>query len=61
LARAHARTGDEAVIYGYLGSKDNFPAAIGEFAMAYADQNERDYDALVTAVKSGKIAAETGI
>jgi uncharacterized protein (DUF2252 family) len=61
LARAHARTGDEIEIRGYLGQKGAFARAIADFAMAYADQNERDYETLVKAVKSGRIAAETGI
>ena len=61
LARAHARTGDEAGISGYIGKNDSFPQAIGDFAVAYADQTERDYDALVEAVESGRLAAETGI
>ena len=61
LARAHARTGDEASITGYIGKKDSFPKAIGDFAVAYADQTERDYQVLVEAVESGRIAAETGI
>jgi uncharacterized protein (DUF2252 family) len=61
LARAHARTGDSAAIAGYLGKKDPFDAAIGDFAMAYADQTERDYKALLKAVKSGRITAEKGI
>ena len=61
LARAHARTSDEIKIRGYLGKKDGFARAIGDFAMAYADQNEQDYEVLVKAVKAGRIAAETGI
>jgi uncharacterized protein (DUF2252 family) len=61
LARAHARTGDGARISGYIGKKDSFPMAIGDFAAAYADQTERDYQALVDAVQSGRIAAQTGI
>jgi uncharacterized protein (DUF2252 family) len=61
LARAHARTGDPAAIAGYLGKSDAFDKAIGGFAMAYADQTERDYQALVEAVKSGRIEAEQGI
>ncbi len=61
LARAHARTGDEASISGYIGKKDSFAQAIGDFAVAYADQTERDYQALVDEVDSGRIAAETGI
>jgi uncharacterized protein (DUF2252 family) len=61
LARAHARTGDEASISGYIGKNDSFAEAIGDFAVAYADQTERDYQALVDAVKSGRIEAKTGI
>jgi hypothetical protein len=61
LARAHARTGDDAAIRGYLGSNDTFAQAITDFSVAYADQTERDYEALVAAVRSGRIAAETGI
>jgi len=61
LARAHARTGDGARISGYIGKKDSFPKAIGGFATAYADQTERDYQALVDAVQSGRIDAQTGI
>ena len=61
LARAHARTGDGARISGYIGKKGSFPKAIGDFATAYADQTERDYQALVEAVQSGRIDAQTGI
>jgi uncharacterized protein (DUF2252 family) len=61
LARAHARTGDAAAIWGYLGKGDAFDEAIGDFAIAYADQTERDHQALVEAVRSGRITAETGI
>ena len=43
LARAHARSGDRIAIAAYLGGSDVFDRAIGEFASAYADQNERDY------------------
>ena len=57
LAHAHAKSGDAAMISGYLGKSDDFDQAIGEFALAYADQNERDYAALVEAVKAGKIEA----
>ena len=61
LARAHARTGDETSIAGYIGKNDAFAEAIGDFGVAYADQTERDYEVLVEAVKSGSITAETGI
>ena len=61
LARAHARTGNGIQIRGYLGRKNTFAKAIGKFALAYADQTEQDHEALVKAVKSGSIAAETGI
>jgi uncharacterized protein (DUF2252 family) len=61
LARAHARSGDAAAISGYLGQGKAFEEAIADFAVAYADQTERDHQALVDAVSSGRIAAETGI
>jgi uncharacterized protein (DUF2252 family) len=61
LARAHARSGDRIAIAAYLGNGDSFDRAIVEFSKAYADQNERDYQALATAVKSGRITAETGL
>ena len=61
LARAHARSGDRVAVASYLGSGDTFDRAILEFSMAYAEQNERDYQALGEAVKSGRITAETGL
>ena len=61
LARAHARSGDRIAIAAYLGNSDVFDRAISEFAAAYADQNERDYEALVEAVASGRITAERGL
>jgi uncharacterized protein (DUF2252 family) len=57
LAHAHAKSGDAASISGYLGKSDDFDLAIGEFALAYADQNEKDHAALVAAVKAGRIEA----
>ena len=61
LARAHARSGDRIAISGYLGRGTVFDEAIADFAATYADQNERDYEKLVEAVKSGRIAAQTGV
>jgi uncharacterized protein (DUF2252 family) len=61
LARAHARSGDRIAIAAYLGKSDAFDHAIVEFSHAYDEQNERDYKALAAAVKSGRIAAETGL
>jgi uncharacterized protein (DUF2252 family) len=61
LARAHARSGDRIAIAAYLGGSDVFDKAIAKFAFAYADQNERDHQALVDAVKSGRITAEQGL
>ncbi len=61
LARAHARSGDRVAIASYLGAKDIFDQALAEFAEAYADQNERDYDALVQAEKDGRITAQRGL
>jgi len=61
LARAHARSGDAIAIGSYLGSGDVFDRAVARFAEAYADQNERDYDALKQAVTSGRVSAEAGL
>ncbi len=58
LARAHARSGDRVAIAAYLGGSDVFDKATTQFAAGYADQNERDYKALVDAVASGRITAE---
>ncbi len=52
-----SRSGDPVTISGYLGKSDAFERAIADFAVAYADQNERDRQALVAAVKSGRIKA----
>ena len=61
LARAHAKSGDAALISGYLGNTPAFDEAIARFALAYADQNEHDYEALTTAVKRGRIEVATGV
>jgi len=57
LARAHACSGDPATIAGYLGSGDSFDRAISDFAVAYADQNERDYAAFTAAIRDGRVPA----
>jgi uncharacterized protein (DUF2252 family) len=59
LARAHARSGDRIAIAAYLGQSAAFDQAIAEFAAAYADQNERDHQALTAAVASGRVTAST--
>jgi uncharacterized protein (DUF2252 family) len=61
LARAHARAGDAAAISGYVGKGRSLSKAIADFAVAYADQTERDHQALVDAVASGRLTAETGV
>ena len=61
LARAHARWGDRIAIAAYLGKGDAFDRAIADFSSAYADQNQRDYEAFVEAVRSGRLAAQTGL
>ncbi len=55
LARAHAKAGDPWAICGYLGKNDQFDEAMGKFALAYADQAERDHAALKAAVRSGTV------
>ena len=61
LPRAHARSGDRIAISGYLGKSDVFDRAIGEFAVSYADQNERDFAQLQSAIADGRITAEVGV
>ena len=46
------------MIAGYMGSGTAFDEAIGEFAMTYADQTDRDWNAFLTAIKAGRIVAE---
>ncbi|MET8411574.1 DUF2252 domain-containing protein [Streptomyces sp. NPDC005195] len=58
LARAHARSGDRIAIAAYLGAGDVFDRALVTFAERYADQNERDHQALVDAVRTGRVTAE---
>jgi uncharacterized protein (DUF2252 family) len=59
LARAHARTGDPARIAGYLGKTEAFDEAIATFAVAYADQAERDYRSFLKAIRAGRIRARS--
>jgi hypothetical protein len=61
LARAHARSGDRIAIAAYLGTGTVFDHAIRDFALAYADQNEKDYAALQAAAASGRIHVTTGL
>ena len=58
MARAHARSGDRIAIASYLGTGPSFDEAIRQFAEAYADQNQRDYEALQKAAKSGRISSD---
>ncbi|HSS76406.1 MAG TPA: DUF2252 domain-containing protein [Thermoanaerobaculia bacterium] len=60
LARAHARSGDAATLTGYLGGNDVLDRALAKFAVAYADQTERDFEALRKAVKAGRLQASVG-
>jgi uncharacterized protein (DUF2252 family) len=57
LARAHARSGDPAVLTGYMGKNTAFEDALAEFGMTYAEQNERDHACLMEAIRSGRLEA----
>jgi predicted alpha/beta hydrolase len=61
LAHAHARSGDPVAIAEYLGTGKGFDRAITEFSARYADQNSRDHEAFVEAVKAGRIDAIEGV
>ncbi len=58
LARAHDKAGDAAMIAGYLGGSDQFDQAIGDYAVGYADEVERDYRTFVRAVRSGRLKTD---
>lgn len=58
LARAHARSGESAMISGYLGQSDSFDKAIATFSAAYADQSEKDHAVLMKAVRNGDLDIE---
>lgn len=57
LARAHARSGDAALIAGYMGASEVLDGAIAEFAVEYADQTHKDHRAFVKAIRQGRIKA----
>jgi hypothetical protein len=61
LARSHAKSGDAVAIAAYLGKADVFDQAINRFAGAYADQTERDHQALATAAATGRVIAQSGL
>jgi uncharacterized protein (DUF2252 family) len=61
LALGHARSGDTVAIGSYLGGNDTFALALANFAHSYADQNDRDHQALVDAIAAGTVKAETGV
>lgn len=57
LAKAHARTGDPAALAGYAGTNDRLDRAVAAFAVAYAEQTEKDHARLVASVRAGKVRA----
>ena len=61
LARAHARSGDAALISGYAGSSQTLDDAIADFAVAYSDQNRADYRAFIKAIRQGRIEVQNDI
>jgi uncharacterized protein (DUF2252 family) len=61
LARAHARSGDPVAIAEYLGSGDAFDQSIVDFCDRYADQNEKDYEEFVGAIRAGRLEAVEGV
>ena len=61
LARAHARSGDPVAIAAYLGADDAFDMAITDFAVRYAEQNDRDFAEFTEAIGSGRLEAVQGV
>jgi predicted alpha/beta hydrolase len=61
LARAHAKSGDAAVISGYVGGGGRLGDALALFARDYADRAEQDHALLLAAIRSGRVRAESGV
>ncbi len=61
LARAHARSGDAVALTAYLGKNDKFDRAITDFSIRYAEQNDRDYQAFLDAIRAGRLDAVAGV
>jgi len=57
LALSHARSECSVTLSGYMRKSDAFDRATAAFSVAYADQNEKDHDALDRAVRKGKVEA----
>jgi len=58
LARAHARSGDPAMIAGYMGKSEVFDKALAAFGKTYADQTEQDHAAFKNAIRQGRIEVQ---
>jgi len=58
LARAHDKAGDAAMIAGYMGNSDEFDESIGDYAVAYADEVERDYRNFARAIRTGRLKTD---
>ena len=61
IARAHAKAGQAPTIAGYLDKGVAFDDAVATYAVGYADQVERDYEAFRRAARNGSIQTETSI
>lgn len=58
LAKGHARSGDPCMLYGYLGNSDRFDKALVDFAVDYADQDTRDFEQLLKAIRAGSVEVQ---
>ncbi|MFF0555730.1 DUF2252 domain-containing protein [Streptomyces sp. NPDC004266] len=61
LARAHAHSADPRLISGYCGKNEELDEAVASFAVAYADRTTEDHADLLSAVRTGRVAAEPGV
>ena len=61
LVRGHAKSGDPALISGYLGRRDTFDLAVAAFARTYADQAERDHAAMIQAIQEGRLVPHASV
>ena len=61
MVKTEVRSGDPVAIAGYLGRHDAFDRSVTDFSERYADQNEKDYEQFVTAIRAGRLQAVEGV
>ena len=60
LALAHAKSGDAAMLSGYIGKSGEFEDAIAQFSASCAEQTVQDHATMAAAARDGKIKVAEG-